>query len=54
MLFKQDKRRYRGSIDKLRPTFTTRSGQKLRMRLLQPQDAPLLLELFHNLLVKLE
>ncbi len=49
MFFKQDKRRYRGSIDKLRPAFTARSGQKLRMRLLHPQDAPLLLELFHRL-----
>ena len=49
MLFKQDRRRYRGSIDKARPTFTTRSGQKLQMRLLQPADAPLLLDLFHRL-----
>ena len=49
MLFKQDRRRYRGSIDKMRPTFTTRSGQKLQMRLLQPADAPLLLDLFHRL-----
>ncbi len=49
MFFKQDRRRYRGSIDKARPTFKTRAGQKLQMRLLQPADAPLLLDLFHRL-----
>ena len=49
MLFKQDRRRYRGSIDKARPTFKTRSGQQLQMRLLQPADAPLLLDLFYRL-----
>ena len=49
MLFRQDRRRYRGSIDKMRSTFKTRSGQKLHMRLLQPTDAPQLLDLFHRL-----
>jgi acetyltransferase len=49
MLFKQDRRRYRGSIDKMSATFKTRSGQKLRMRLLQPTDAPQLLDLFRRL-----
>lgn len=49
MFFKQDRRRYRGSIDKIRPSYKTRSGQTLHMRLLRPADAPLLLELFHKL-----
>ena len=49
MFHKQDRRRYRGSIERMRPTFKTRSGQTLRMRLLQPQDAPLLLDLFQQL-----
>ena len=49
MLFKPDRRRYRGAIERMRPTFKTRSGETLRVRLLQPQDAPLLLDLYHQL-----
>lgn len=49
MFFKHDRRRYRGSIDKIRPSYKTRSGQTLHLRLLRPTDAPLLLDLFHKL-----
>lgn len=48
-LLKQDRRRYKGSIKRVRPWFKTRNGAKLKARLLQPADAPLLAEFFYQL-----
>ncbi|NJN82540.1 MAG: GNAT family N-acetyltransferase [Caldilineaceae bacterium] len=41
--------RYAGEIDKTRPWFKTRDGLTLRSRLIRPDDAPLLLDLFAHL-----
>lgn len=49
MNVKQQWSRDRDSTDRMKPTFVTRTGEKLRVRLLQPADAPKLLDLFHRL-----
>jgi acetyltransferase len=41
--------RYQQDINRARPWFKTRDGHKLSSRLIQPADAPLLLDLFERL-----
>lgn len=41
--------RWPRSLGRLRPHFTTRDGRRLRLRLIKPEDAPLLIDLFYNL-----
>lgn len=48
-LKRQRKRRYQANINRVRRRFTTRSGKTVTMRLLQPDDIDLMLELFHRL-----
>lgn len=43
------RQRYAGSLAKVRPWFKTRDGITLRSRLLQPADAPLLVDFFVRL-----
>jgi RimJ/RimL family protein N-acetyltransferase len=47
MLHKQNVERYKSKLKNVSPRFTTRDGKKLTMRLLHPDDAPLLIEMFH-------
>lgn len=49
MLYKQDVRRYNTSLRNVSPTFATRSGVKLKVRLLRPSDTDLLIEMFRRL-----
>ena len=49
MIINHDRRRFRTPLSRLRPGFKTRTGQRLHMRLLEPADSPLLLDLFHRL-----
>ncbi len=49
MLYKQNIERYKTTLKKVSPRFTTRSGIKLTLRLMRPSDAPLLIEFFHLL-----
>lgn len=48
-LIKQSTRRYAADIRRVRRRFKTRSGRVVIMRLLQPDDIDLMLELYHRL-----
>ncbi len=48
-LFKQDPRRYRTPLERLRPWFKTRTGVLLHARLMKPADAPLIVGFYHHL-----
>jgi ribosomal protein S18 acetylase RimI-like enzyme len=45
----QNLRRYKTDLAHVRPWFKTRDGQKLKVRLLQPEDAALLVDFFLHL-----
>lgn len=49
MLYKQDRKRYATSLRRAGSTFTTRSGVKLKIRLMRPDDADRLIEFFYKL-----
>lgn len=49
MLYKQDPKRYNTSLRKVSTRFTTRSGCKVKLRLMRPDDAPLLVEFFRRM-----
>jgi RimJ/RimL family protein N-acetyltransferase len=49
MLYKQNAERYKTKLKNVSPRYTTRDGKKLTLRLLHPNDAPLLVEMFHLL-----
>jgi acetyltransferase len=49
MFVKQKHGRYKQDINRVRKTFTTRDGRKIRSRLLTPGDAELLIDLFDTL-----
>ncbi len=49
MLYKQNVERYKTTLRNVSPRFITRSGQKLKVRLMRPSDAALLIEFFYNL-----
>ena len=49
MLYKQNVERYKTKLRNVSPRYTTRDGRKLTMRFLRPNDAPLLVEMFHAL-----
>lgn len=42
-------RRWPSDLRRLRPSFVTTDGRKLHMRLIQPSDSPLLVDLFYSL-----
>lgn len=49
MLYKQDPKRYNTSLRRVSPRFTTRTGRKVKLRLLRTSDAPLLIEFFRRM-----
>lgn len=49
MFVKQDQKRFRQDINRVRPWFKTRTGRLLRSRLLQPGDTALLIDFFKHL-----
>jgi acetyltransferase len=49
MLHKQNTERYKTSLRRVSPRFTTRSGRKVKLRLMQLGDAPLLVEFFRRM-----
>jgi ribosomal protein S18 acetylase RimI-like enzyme len=49
MLYKQNIERYKTNLQNVSPRFTTHGGTKLKIRLMRPGDAPLLVEMFYKL-----
>jgi RimJ/RimL family protein N-acetyltransferase len=49
LLYKQNPDRYKTSLRNVSPHFTTRSGRKIRLRLMRRSDADLLIEFFHRM-----
>jgi acetyltransferase len=49
MLRKQNPERYKTSLRKVSPRFTTRGGRKVKLRLMRPSDAPMLVEFFRHM-----
>jgi len=49
ILHKQNPDRYKTSLRNVSPHFTTRSGRKLKLRLMRPSDAQMLIEFFHRM-----
>lgn len=49
MFVKQDRKRYRQDINRVRPWFKTRSGRTLRSRLIRQDDKALLIDFFTRL-----
>lgn len=49
ILYKQDPERYKTSLRKVSPRLTTRDGRKVKLRLMRPSDAPLLVEFFRRM-----
>lgn len=49
MLYKQNPERYKTSLRKVSPRFTTRDGRKVKLRLMRPSDVPLMIEFFHRM-----
>lgn len=48
-LHKQNKRGYKPDINRVRRNYTTRDGRVVKMRLLHPEDADLLVDFFHRM-----
>lgn len=49
MLYKQNPERYKISLRNASPRFKTRDGRKVKLRLMRPSDAPLLIDFFHRM-----
>lgn len=49
ILYKQNPDRYKTSLRNASPNFTTRSGRKVKLRLMRPNDAKMLIEFFHHM-----
>lgn len=48
-MHKQDTDRYNTSLRNVSPRFTTRDGRKVKLRLMRPDDIPLMIEFFHRM-----